>query len=359
MMSFMAKDITFEDISLKLPKAKKLSLEEMFYKAGKRQGEGREEGRGLINATPRRLPPIELHQTHGKTSCKRKVNAEQNKKQLRRQAASRLNQTHLNSLATELEPLHTIGYQPPAVITRRKGNNTPGMQFVNGESLPLVHRKTAANKEGQLEDETLVKRKLQNPLEFGRFGVTDTVRWAPLLFRRRVVQKCGSNRYAVTNSDEEILCLEKQMGDLLVTTRPEKYSDLFDLSGKLMESSSVYEESKSDSHVSSSKAISNYEEIFRRNRGQRKSHKDHFASAGSTQSGDESSELTPDAKRQVEERFYKALDVHVFNDYRANHQERRMAICEETEKNTFSDGVSLAWFRESLRMQDVLDNWVL
>ena len=48
-----------------------------------------------------------------------------------------------------------------------------------------------------------------------------------------------------------------------------------------------------------------------------------------------------------------------FNDYRANHQERRMAICEETEKNTFSDGVSLAWFRESLRMQDVLDNWVL
>ena len=66
-----------------------------------------------------------------------------------------------------------------------------------------------------------------------------------------------------------------------------------------------------------------------------------------------------ETKARVEARFLEALDLHFYHYYRNTHPARRMAICEEIERTIFIENVSLSWYRDNLRLQDVLDSWML
>lgn len=68
----------------------------------------------------------------------------------------------------------------------------------------------------------------------------------------------------------------------------------------------------------------------------------------------------PEKSNPIRERFLKALDTHFYNEFMTANCGRRMAICEELEKLISGDGkTSLNGLREHLRLQDVLDSWVL
>lgn len=69
--------------------------------------------------------------------------------------------------------------------------------------------------------------------------------------------------------------------------------------------------------------------------------------------------VSEETKKRVRGRFYEALDLHFYHSYRNAHPERRMAICEEIERTIVVDNITLSWFRENLRLQDVLNIWML
>ena len=69
--------------------------------------------------------------------------------------------------------------------------------------------------------------------------------------------------------------------------------------------------------------------------------------------------VSEETKKRVRGRFYEALDLHFYHNYRNAHPERRMAICEEIERTIVVDNITLSWFRENLRLQDVLNIWML
>lgn len=69
--------------------------------------------------------------------------------------------------------------------------------------------------------------------------------------------------------------------------------------------------------------------------------------------------VSEETKKRVRGRFCEALDLHFYHNYRNAHPERRMAICEEIERNIVVDNITLSWFRENLRLQDVLNIWML
>ena len=78
--------------------------------------------------------------------------------------------------------------------------------------------------------------------------------------------------------------------------------------------------------------------------------------------GFEDSEISSrreETKNRVRGRFYEALDLHFYHYYRNAHPQRRMAICEEIERGIVVDSITLSWYRENLRLQDVLNTWVL
>ena len=70
-------------------------------------------------------------------------------------------------------------------------------------------------------------------------------------------------------------------------------------------------------------------------------------------------QVSEETKKRVRGRFYEALDLHFYHNYRNAHPERRMAICEEIERSIVVDNITLSWFRENLRLQDVLNIWML
>ena len=71
------------------------------------------------------------------------------------------------------------------------------------------------------------------------------------------------------------------------------------------------------------------------------------------------SRVSEETKKRVRGRFYEAVDLHFYHNYRNAHPERRMAICEEIERTIVVDNITLSWFRENLRLQDVLNIWML
>lgn len=66
-----------------------------------------------------------------------------------------------------------------------------------------------------------------------------------------------------------------------------------------------------------------------------------------------------ETKARVEVRFLEALDLHFYHYYRNTHPGRRMAICEEIERNICTDNVALSSVRDTLRLQEVLNSWML
>ena len=71
------------------------------------------------------------------------------------------------------------------------------------------------------------------------------------------------------------------------------------------------------------------------------------------------SRVSEETQKRVRGRFYEALDLHFYHNYRNTQPERRMAICEEIERTIVVDNITLSWFRENLRLQDVLNIWML
>ena len=66
-----------------------------------------------------------------------------------------------------------------------------------------------------------------------------------------------------------------------------------------------------------------------------------------------------ETKDRIEVRYLEALDLHFYHYYRNTHPGRRMAICEEIERNISIDNVALSLVRDNLRLQEILDSWLL
>ena len=71
---------------------------------------------------------------------------------------------------------------------------------------------------------------------------------------------------------------------------------------------------------------------------------------------------TPSKKEResrVKTCFFEALDLHFYHHYRNTHPKRRMAICEEIERTICMDYMALSSVRDYLRLEEILDGWML
>lgn len=142
--------------------------------------------------------------------------------------------------------------------------------------------------------------------------------------------------------DSEILTIEEKNPHLFAARDVAKHMiDFKDMQGKRIESSSVYKDDITRILPDlEEKNISCFEE-----------EKDDNMARQDTQEASH--------KRRVRRRFFEALDLHFYNNFVTVNPGRRMAICEEIERTIVADNVNLAWYREHLRLQEVLDSWVL
>ena len=69
--------------------------------------------------------------------------------------------------------------------------------------------------------------------------------------------------------------------------------------------------------------------------------------------------LNRETRARVEGRFLEALDLHFYHYYLRVRPGRRLAICDEIERRIFIDNVSLSWYRDNLRLREILDSWML
>lgn len=156
---------------------------------------------------------------------------------------------------------------------------------------------------------------------------------------RLLSYKCSPN----TVIDDDISQLEQRVGFDAISTSTT--ASVKDMKGRLIHSGDVYNEG-----VSSLITMIDEDE-----KSEHKTTKD-----SEKDSEDDSSTKKPSRSTELRKRFLKALDMHFFNEFVNMKLGRRMAICEELEKNISGDGkTSLTGLREHLRLQDVLDSWVL
>ena len=69
--------------------------------------------------------------------------------------------------------------------------------------------------------------------------------------------------------------------------------------------------------------------------------------------------LNRETRARVEGRFFEALDLRFYHYYLGICPGRRSAICDEIERRIFIDNVSLSWYRDNLRLREILDSWML
>lgn len=69
--------------------------------------------------------------------------------------------------------------------------------------------------------------------------------------------------------------------------------------------------------------------------------------------------LNRETRARVEGRFLEALHLHFYHYYLRVRPGRRLAICDEIERRIFIDNVSLSWYRDNLRLREILDSWML
>ena len=172
------------------------------------------------------------------------------------------------------------------------------------------------------------------------------------LLRRRLRP---SRAYMCQHSDgkishEELLRLDQNMDQLCAFTERDKVIEVKDFNGDKIEPNKI-----------GNYDLTSYMGMFA---------VESKADNSSSQDGECSSTVKTDhdtglprvseeTKKRVRGRFYEALDLHFYHNYRNAHPERRMAICEEIERTIVVDNITLSWFRENLRLQDVLNIWML
>lgn len=152
--------------------------------------------------------------------------------------------------------------------------------------------------------------------------------------------KCESSAEVI---DDEISGYERRVGfDSLSDSASQAKSCVKDMKGRWIRSSEIYND-----------GVTNLISVLDQDEDE-KSKK-----SMKTETADKSPK-TSEKSNPVRERFLKALDTHFYNEFSTSNGGRRMAICEELEKLISGDGkTSLNGLREHLRLQDVLDSWVL
>ena len=167
-------------------------------------------------------------------------------------------------------------------------------------------------------------------------GVVDTVRLTGLRLRRRfnaskLYQRDGQPTH------QEILNIDQNMDKLHTFSARDKQMELKDLNGRNVQSDKVFKDD-----------ITSYVAMF-------EAHEKSTLSA----CPEETNGSQEEAKKRIQGRFFEALDLHFYHYYRNTNPDRRMAICEEIERTIVVDNVALTWYREHLRLQEILDVWML
>ena len=172
------------------------------------------------------------------------------------------------------------------------------------------------------------------------------------LLRRRLRP---SRAYMCQQSDgqishEELLRLDQNMDQMCAFTERDKVIEVKDFNGEKIEPN------KTENYD-----LTSYMGMFAVE-SKADSSGSHDSKCSSTVKTDHDTGLprvSEETKKRVRGRFYEALDLHFYHNYRNAHSERRMAICEEIERTIVVDNITLSWFRENLRLQDVLNIWML
>ncbi|KXJ18618.1 hypothetical protein AC249_AIPGENE3763 [Exaiptasia diaphana] len=174
----------------------------------------------------------------------------------------------------------------------------------------------------------------------GKFQKQETISKTILGIRRKKRDRLSRYRCAPTTViDDEIAQLEQTVGFDAIS-QPNSTNVVKDMKGRMILSGDSYNEG-----VSSLITVLDEDEKFKKN---------------SEKELENESPKNSGAETSVRQRFLKALDAHFFNEFVNAKTGRRMAICDELEKDIIGDGkTSLTGLREHLRLQDVLDSWVL
>ena len=172
------------------------------------------------------------------------------------------------------------------------------------------------------------------------------------LLRRRLRP---SRAYMYQHSDGqiphgELLRLDQNMDQLCAFAERDKVIEVKDFNGE-----------KIDPNKTGNCDITSYMGMFEVESKADSRSNDDIKCASTVKTGHDNGlpRVNEETKKRVRGRFYEALDLHFYHNYRNAHPERRMAICEEIERTIVVDNITLSWFRENLRLQDVLNIWML
>ena len=164
----------------------------------------------------------------------------------------------------------------------------------------------------------------------------------PVQLLRRRLKPCKA--YQCTDrqmSHDELLSFEQSMDQISAFTERDKMIELKDFNGKMIHPS------KGNSDITS------YIAMFEVEGSPNKS------SGANNCASPEKSCVDEETNARVRGRFYEALDYHFYHYYRNTHPGRRMAICEEIERNIVVDDLALTCFREHLSLQDIMNTCML
>ena len=153
----------------------------------------------------------------------------------------------------------------------------------------------------------------------------------PRFGRRKAAQRKTAYQSRSTDEtlDSEILAMEESSPHIFAASLDQTAvpRGLRDLNGKKIGSSAVYKED-----ITSVMGQGERDEVVR---------------------------LAKSKTTEVRQRFLDALDQHYLNQFRSMDTGRRMAICEELEHTVVVGNITLAWYREHMRVQAALNDWYL
>ena len=169
------------------------------------------------------------------------------------------------------------------------------------------------------------------------------------LLRRRLKPGSAYRHSHGQMSHEELLAFDQNMDQLRAFTGREEKMEVKDFNG-----------TKIDPNKTGNGDITSYMGLFEQeNAARSSSHESRFAPTIKRPENCVKSPSKKETKVRVESRFFEALDLHFYHYYRNTHPGRRMAICEEIERSIFVENIALSSYRDNLRLQDVLDSWML
>lgn len=171
------------------------------------------------------------------------------------------------------------------------------------------------------------------------------------LFRRRLRPSKAYQQGDSHMSHRELLALDQNMDHLRAFTERDKVIEVRDFNGKKIDPN------KTGNHDITS-CIAMFEDVKGTDKNISNGNNNGASTTKAAQDNEMSSE-SEETKMRVRGRFYEALDLHYYHYYRNTHPQRRMAICEEIERGIVVDNITLSWYRENLRLQDVLNTWML